>query len=257
MKKLLLTTLMAVSALGAFAQTKSTGVVTLTSGYTAKLDLDSSTSTATLTLAGPQDRWFALQFGSFTNFQGMQDGTDVVYFNNGAGLVDATQNGVGSPPSVDTNDWTTTSNTVSGATRTIVATRAFTGGTGDFTFNYADANIDFAWARGASASFTLSNHAGNRGYQMNKAFSVTAGTDSFTLAGLKAYPNPVGNVVTLSANSNLSGIVVHNILGQQVLAQKATGTTAQVNMAQLTSGTYIVKVSGDNGAAATVRLVKE
>lgn len=479
MKKLLLTALMAVSALGAFAQSKTTGVVTLSSGYTAKLDLNSSTSTATLTLAGPSDRWFALQFGSFATGGGMMDGTDVVYYN-GTTLVDATQNGIGAMPSTDTNDWTVTSNTTSGSTRTLIATRSFAGGANDYVFNYADPNIDFAWARGSSASFSISNHGGNRGYQLNKAFNclapdapaaqpqafcggatvanltatgsnlnwysaatggsalaattaltsatyyvsqsagacestrtpvtvnittiaqpaaadnqafcdgatvadldatganliwystqggtplattafintgtyyvtqttgtcesaaravnvtlnaipappgadatqtftagqtvsdleisifigstaqwytldedvfvtisantplvngttyyvsqtqnacesakaaitvnATAGTESFSLKGLKAYPNPVSNMVTLSANSNLSNIIVNNMLGQQVLTQKVAGTTAEVNMAQLPAGTYLIKASADNGATATVRIVKQ
>jgi hypothetical protein len=256
MKKLLLTALMAVSALGASAQTKSTGVVTLNSSYTVRLDLNSTTSTATLTLAGPSDRWFALQFGSFANGAGMEDGTDVVYYN-GTTLIDATQNGIGSPPSPDTNDWTVTSNTTSGTTRTLIATRSFAGGANDYVFNYDDANIDFAWARGSNASFTMSSHGGNRGYQLNRTFSVTAGTDSFSLIGLKAYPNPVSSVVTLSANSGLSGIIVNNMLGQQVLTQKVTGTTAEVNMAQFPVGTYMVKASADNGATATVRVIKQ
>jgi len=558
MKKLLLTALLIASAGGAFAQSKTTGTVSLTTGMTAKVDLNNDTSTATLTLTGPQDRWIALQFGSFATGGGMQDGTDVVYYN-GTTLVDANQNGIGSAPSTDTNDWTVTSNTVSGTTRTIVATRAFAGGTGDFTFNYADVNIDFAWARGSSASYSLSNHGSNRGYKLNQAFScmppdaptavaqsfcagatvaqltatggsgatyswytsntattalasttaltsttyyvsqtqsacesartpvtvtvttvpqptaataqtvcanatianltatgqagatvnwyesatattpipsttgigagtlyvgqtqgdcsstrvavtitvnnpaqpagassqtfcqgaivtdldatgtglqwfstingfalsgstplesgtyyvtqtigacnseykpvnvtinaipgqpgaapaqtfdagetvadlqisiligstiqwytlsgdvytavpantalvsgttyyvtqtvngcesdytgitatAAAGVDSFSLAGLKAYPNPVSSVVTVSANNSLAAITVHNLLGQQVLAQKASGNTTEVNMTQLSAGTYIVKVTADDGATATVRLIKE
>ena len=256
MKKVLLTALMAFTAVGALAQTKTTGPVPLTTGMTAKVDLNSGTSTATLTLTGPQDRWIALQFGSFGNSGGMQDGTDVVYYN-GTTLIDANQNGIGSAPSADTNDWTVTSNNVVGATRTIVATRAFAGGTGDFTFNYADADIDFAWARASSAGFTLNNHGSNRGYKLNQAFSPVAATDTFSLAGLKAYPNPVSNIATISANNGLAAVQVHNLLGQQVLTQKASGTTAEVNMAQLSAGTYIVKVTADNGATATVRLVKQ
>ncbi|MCW4469765.1 T9SS type A sorting domain-containing protein [Flavobacterium sp. MFBS3-15] len=173
MKKLLLIASLLLSVAGLHAQSKTTGVVNLMSGMTAKLDLDNANSTATLTLTGPSDRWFALQFGSFASGGGMGDGQDLVYYN-GTTLVDAVHNGIGVTPSADgTNNWTVTSNTVSGTTRTIVATRPFnTGSAGDYTFVYSNADIDFAYAKGASASFTLANHGGsNRGYALNRTFT--------------------------------------------------------------------------------------
>ena len=63
-----------------FAQEKTTGFIDLSTNVKATLTLDSGTSMATLTLSGPNDRWFALQFGSFTG--GMQAGSDLVYWNN-------------------------------------------------------------------------------------------------------------------------------------------------------------------------------
>jgi hypothetical protein len=170
MKRVLLSALLGLWAISAAAQSKSTGVVNLMTGMTAKLDLNNDTSTATLTLTGPSDRWFALQFGSFSSGQGMASGMDVVWYN-GTTLVDGYMQGLGVMPATDTNNWTVTSNTTSGTTRTIIATRAFAGGANDFTFNYTDVNIDFAYARGSSASYMLANHGSSRGYQLNRAFS--------------------------------------------------------------------------------------
>ncbi|MFP9097456.1 T9SS type A sorting domain-containing protein [Flavobacterium sp. RHBU_24] len=228
MKKVLLTALLAFTAGAAFAQSKTTGTVTLTTGMTAKVDLNSGTSTATLTLTGPQDRWIALQFGSFATGGGMQDGTDVVYYN-GTTLIDANQNGIGSAPSTDTNDWTVTSNTVSGTTRTIVATRAFAGGTGDFTFNYTDANIDFAWARGSSASFSLSNHGSNRGYKLNQAFNCLA-------------PNaPTAEAQSFCSPATVSQLTATGEEGATFSwYQNATGGTALTGTTALSSATYYV-----------------
>jgi hypothetical protein len=93
--------LFTILALNGFAQQKSTGVVALGSNMTANLTLDSATSTATLTLTGPNDRYFALQFGSFTTSEGMKAGSDLVYYNNTAPIVDAKQNGTGSFPTTD------------------------------------------------------------------------------------------------------------------------------------------------------------
>jgi hypothetical protein len=174
MKRLLLLIVLVCSA-NIWAQSKTTGVVNLLPGMTATLELNNTTTTATLTFTGPSDRWYALQFGSFAAGGGMQAGQDVVYYN-GTTLVDAVHNGVGSPPSADgVNNWTVTSNTVSGGTRTIVATRPFnTGSAQDFTFNYSDTTIDFAFSRMDSPSFVLAYHGSNRGYALNRPLSCVA-----------------------------------------------------------------------------------
>lgn len=231
MKKILLTGLTFCAAIGLYAQSKTTGVVTLSSNMTAEMLLNDDDDTVTLTFTGPSDRWYALQFGDFSSGAGMQNGTDVVYYN-GTTLVDAVHNSIGSAPSADTNNWTVNTNTVSGGIRTIVATRAFnTGDTNDYTFNYSDTNVDFAWARGNGASFALSYHGGtNRGYSINNFFQCvapdapTASSQSFcdgaTVAEL---------VATGEAGATFSWYTV------------ATGGTALADAAILATGTYYVE----------------
>jgi len=174
MKKLLLLIIFCCTAIALQAQTKTTGIVSLMTGMTAKLDLNNTNATATLTFTGPSDRWFALQFGSFATGGGMQDGQDVVYYN-GTTLVDGVHNGVGATPSTDTNNWTVTSNTVAAGTRTIIATRPFTTGSADdYQFVYSETSIDFAYSRYGSAGYTLAYHGANRGYDLNNAFTCVA-----------------------------------------------------------------------------------
>ena len=116
MKKITLLSLLMLSSLG-FAQTKSTGLKTFVTGLTANLTLDNSTSTITLTLNGPSDRWIAFKLGSFTT--AMSNGIDGVYYN-GTTLVDG--NG-GELDTDTTQNWSVSSNTVNAGVRTIVATR--------------------------------------------------------------------------------------------------------------------------------------
>ena len=59
MKKILLFTLF-LSSISVFAQNYSTGTITLTSGYTVKFDTNSTT--VTMTLVGPSDKWLGLGF---------------------------------------------------------------------------------------------------------------------------------------------------------------------------------------------------
>jgi len=256
MKKLLLVSLLFFTAAGVNAQAKSTGPVSLMTGMTATLLLDSNTTTATLTLTGPSDRWFALQFGSFADGQGMESGQDMVYYN-GTTLVDGTMNGIGAVPSSDTNNWAVTSNTVAGTVRTIVATRAFTAGANDYTFNYDNETIDFAYARGTSASFNLASHGGNRGYRLSNTFSDVLGTDAFSLQGLSVYPNPASGMVTVKNKAVLSQVKVINLLGQEVVSQKANDTAVPVNISGLSTGTYVFKITAADGRTASIKVVKQ
>ncbi|KOS06743.1 hypothetical protein AM493_12430 [Flavobacterium akiainvivens] len=214
--------------MGAIAQSKTTGSVSLQTGMTAELNLNNGTTTATLTLTGPSDRWFALQFGSFSNGQGMASGMDVVWYN-GTTLVDGFMNGIGSAPTTDANGWTVSSNTVSGSTRTIVATRAFAGGTNDFTFNYNDANIDFAYARANSATYSLNGHGSFRGYKLNQAFTCAA-PDAPTAAAQSFCGS--GTVANLTATGG-SGATFNWYTA-------ATGGSALAGTTALSTGTYYV-----------------
>ena len=233
------------ATLGLQAQSKTTGVVNLLPasgpipGTTAELVLNNSTTTATLTLTGPSDRWFALQFGTFPtggpNPGGMAPGQDLVYFN-GTTLVDAVHNGVGSTPSNDAvNNWTVTSNTVSGSTRTIVATRAFnTGDTNDYTFVYSNADIDFAFSRSQTAAYGLAYHGSNRGYQLNKPFACVPPAA------------PTASAQTFCGNPTVASLAATGAGGATFSWYTTpTGGTALASSASISTGTYYVSQTVD------------
>jgi hypothetical protein len=50
---------------------------------------------------------------------------------------------------------------------------------------------------------------------------------------------------------------VLNLLGQQVLYQSANENKVQLNVSQLSAGTYILKVNTEDGRSGTVRIVKK
>lgn len=241
-----------------FAQVKTTGTIDLSTNIKAKLDLDSATSTATLTLSGPNDRWFALAFGSFTN--GMQAGNDVVYWNNTT-LVDARQNGQNTPIVDATNNWTVVSNTnnspVAGQ-RTIVATRAFsTGDSNDFTFSFSAANIDLAWARGSSASFSLSSHGNsNRGKALNQNFT-TLGVEDLSLSASVVYPNPSQSWFAVKTKTALERINVYSQTGAFVKTVEVKALEAtEVRVDGLSSGIYLLELV-NAGEKAWKKLIVE
>lgn len=243
------------------AQTKSTGVVALISGMTVSLDLNNTNTTATLTITGPSDRWFAVAFkDSFPIVDGepsgMGIGNDMVWYN-GTTLVDAVQNGTGEDATDDTtNNWTTVSNTVTGGVRTIIATRAFnTGDSQDFTFDYNDADIDFAAARRTSASYSLGNHGNNRGVFLNNTFTETMGIGEVTqLSKIKLAPNPTNETFSIQSQQEIKSIKIYDMSGKHVMSAKAV---ANYNISNLPQGVYFVEILRMDGESSLEKLIKK
>lgn len=85
--------------------------------------------------------------------------------------------------------------------------------------------------------------------------TVTLGNDSFDLAGLKLYPNPVNSLLNVDYTDTITAIEVFNIVGQKVTAKNVNALSTTVDMSNLASGTYFVKVQTAN-AARTIKVVK-
>lgn len=242
MKKITLLSLLMLSSLG-FSQTKSTGLKTFVTGLTANLTLDNSTSTITLTLNGPSDRWIAFKLGSFTT--AMSNGVDGVYYN-GTTLVDG--NG-GELDTDTTQNWSVSSNTVNAGVRTIVATRAFnTGDANDFTINFANSTIDIAAARGATPnSFAIEYHGANNKAKFIDAALTTLGVEDFSLNAASVYPNPSNGTFTISSKTNLTEINVYSQTGVLVKTIKVEDSSekAEVIVNGLQAGVYLIELKND------------
>ena len=85
--------------------------------------------------------------------------------------------------------------------------------------------------------------------------SILATSDN-DIEGFSYYPNPANNVINLSAQDNIERVAVYNILGQKVIDQNINATSSQLDVTNLTTGTYLMEVSVD-GKTATYKIVKE
>ena len=81
-------------------------------------------------------------------------------------------------------------------------------------------------------------------------------TDSFDDANFAFYPNPVNDVLNLSYTENITKVQVINLLGQEVRTNSMDATLAQVDMSNLPSGTYLVKVTA-NDKVKTIKVIKQ
>lgn len=95
----------------------------------------------------------------------------------------------------------------------------------------------------------------------SEMFAITVnavlGRSSFDVKNLMVYPNPATDVLTVSGKSDLSEIVVRNLLGQEVMRQKVSGASAQINISGLSQASYILQVYAAEGASASIKIVKK
>ncbi|OBX22280.1 MULTISPECIES: GEVED domain-containing protein [Bizionia] len=84
----------------------------------------------------------------------------------------------------------------------------------------------------------------------------TLSTDSFDSPNaFTYYPNPVSNVLNVKAQNNISNVAVYNMLGQEVLRTAPNTVASEVDMSNLQTGAYFVKVTIGN-ATKTIRVIK-
>lgn len=71
------------------------------------------------------------------------------------------------------------------------------------------------------------------------------------------YPNPTSDNVTIFADKNLNAkdVTVYNILGRKILTSSATGEITKLNISQLASGNYMIRITDNAGKVITSRSI--
>ena len=108
---------------------------------------------------------------------------------------------------------------------------------------------------GATILIRVYGWSGVQGAYSISAYDASLANDSFDNANFTFYPNPVNDVLNLSYSQNINKVQVINILGQEVKTITMDANQAQVDMSNLPSGTYLVKVTSDN-QVKTVKVIK-
>lgn len=85
----------------------------------------------------------------------------------------------------------------------------------------------------------------------------TLGTNNFALSEkLRFYPNPVKSILNIENDSPISKVEVFNLTGQAVLNQTVNTKSAQINLSNLSSGIYLVRISYKN-TVETFKIIKD
>jgi hypothetical protein len=74
---------------------------------------------------------------------------------------------------------------------------------------------------------------------------------------ISCYPNPVANKLTVSAKSEISQVVIRNLVGQSVKVVAVNSIAKAIDLSAIASGNYFVTVKLANGQISTQKLVKQ
>lgn len=87
-------------------------------------------------------------------------------------------------------------------------------------------------------------------------YDASLSTGGFDRNGFSFHPNPVKNVLNLTNTTEMTGVQVYNLLGQQVMSKSLNATEAQLDLSALAKGAYVVKVAaGDQ--TKSIKVIKE
>ncbi|MCH7525497.1 MAG: T9SS type A sorting domain-containing protein, partial [Bacteroidetes bacterium] len=134
----------------------------------------------------------------------------------------------------------------------------FTNATNDFTLQTGSPAIDTG--NNTPALGILEDLLGNQRIYNTTIdmgvyeFGSTLGINEVNLLSeLSIYPNPTKNILNIKMRGNLESVVVYNLQGQKILES----TSTQINVSNLSSGFYILKVKNDLGSIVTKRFIKK
>jgi hypothetical protein len=115
------------------------------------------------------------------------------------------------------------------------------------------------WTFGGSAELDgATNSTSTSPFPIGTYSNTTASVGDNSIAGFSTYPNPVrGNILTVTTSSTDTKTVnIFNVLGRKVFSQRFSSMTKTMNVSEIASGVYIMKVTEGNNIA-TKKLIIE
>jgi hypothetical protein len=226
----------------AFSQTKTSGTVTLTTGFTLKIDVNSVTQKATFTMVGSTTRWLSIGL----NCTSMNSSNDCISYNTSlrdqhlcggyCSPIDDATNNLSTP--IITNPTT--------SSRQIVFTRDLnTLDSKDYTFNYATlSSLNIIWCVGTS---NTNQEHGSKGFKT--LTFTTLGTEDFVSLenNVNIFPNPSNGLFNISKSNTIeiSKIKVFDT-NAKLLKEIVTNIDNQnnaIDLSELSKGIYFIEIS--------------
>ncbi|KOS06874.1 hypothetical protein AM493_13170 [Flavobacterium akiainvivens] len=140
----------------------------------------------------------------------------------------------------------------------------YTGDTGYYTINWyfgsegtsTEVNPTYYFEEPGTyeVCVTISNLCG--AIESCQQVNVVAGAGQFGLKNVQVYPNPANNVLNINTEENLS-FEIYSLLGAKVMEGIITSGSQQVDLQNVASGVYMLKLQNDSGVQQTTKLIIE
>jgi hypothetical protein len=147
-------------------------------------------------------------------------------------------------------------NPVEGATIVIDGEILITNASGVTTIDLVNGNYDYTVSKSGYAdlagSLVVNDAAQTIGVNM------TTGVNKLAASFVRLYPNPVESSLTIErGNSDEVTIELYNVSGTLIGTIKADNVTTTINVGALNSGSYFVRIIGNDGAPTVHRFIKK
>ena len=104
--------------------------------------------------------------------------------------------------------------------------------------------------------FAVNQENGCSSIPLAVTVTVVLENETFDTTNFKLYPNPTTDVVTLQYSKEITEVSVFNLLGQTMINKKLSTTETTIDLSNLPSSTYLVKVISE-GKIKTVKVIKK
>ena len=106
------------------------------------------------------------------------------------------------------------------------------------------------------ASQTIDGIESKERLAVTAKLNISLATPDFTLPEFSYYPNPVHHTLNISNNSNIDEIEIFSVTGKSVLIKKINNDHSEIDLSNVASGVYFLKVKAD-GQTKTIKILKK
>jgi len=103
--------------------------------------------------------------------------------------------------------------------------------------------------------FAVNQENGCKSAPLAVTVTVILGKDTFDSGNFNLYPNPTSGAITLQYSHEITEVSILNMLGQTMLDKKLNATETTIDLSNLPSATYFVKIVSE-GKIKMVKVIK-
>lgn len=85
--------------------------------------------------------------------------------------------------------------------------------------------------------------------------TATVGIDEVEALQVNIYPNPASRYLNIESAEAMAEVVLYNAVGQKVVSRQINGNAIQLDLGNLATGTYTLRINGADGSLTTRKVI--